>query len=1009
MKHCVLLMSVAPLALIAMPAGAQTAPPAAATQDKATPQEEAQAADPNAPIEDQAAVAQEEATASAAGRSPGVQGTENIEPQEETRDARDIVVTGYRASLGSAQQIKRNSDAILDAIVAQDIGKLPDNTAAESLARVTGIQVNRFSDEVNQVIVRGLVDVATTFNGRDIFTAELRRSQLQDFPAGALAGLEVYKSGTADLLEPGLAGLINVRSRRPFDFTEKFVIAGGVRGTYNDQSKKYDPLGNILVSQRAETSIGEIGWLINASYAQAQYRNAVRWGSGFVPTSLPAGVTVSPASVGRAFRIPERVGVYNDSGKRWRPAVNASVQWKPADNLEFYYDFLYQGYRGRLANDLWEGSLINNNAQLSNVVLREGTPDQVQSLTKTGGERGQAFRSTRNNNTNTYQTAGGIKWDTGRARLSTDLAYTRSQYDDNEYSFDMSQSGPATMDVNFFVDGGTAFSLPGYDRDNPANYRWRGYFESTYLVKGAGWQWRGDIDLDTDVSLFPKLQFGVRWTDRDASLERGNRYAYTETLSIPLANTPAGALALTPDAFRGNVQGWTSWLMPTREGIEGNSAALREFSRQALVRIVAANPNDAGYRDALARFSTPTVQLDPFQAFTAKEQTYAFYGQTKYQFDLGSFAIDGLIGARVVNTVGRYAGRGTLPVVVNGVVQLGPNGFPLTAAQDVSIRQNYIDVLPNVSLRIRPNDKLQIRFGYTQTRTQPDFGRLNPAFSLNPNQSPRPGTVITNADGTTTVVQEPPNDPRFAANLQGRPDYTGGGGNPNLQPLTSNNFDATVEYYFSKNASLTAAVFYRDLFGFFSDYDQRFRDPIYGLVQVRRPLNAGSGKIKGAEIGGQTFFDFLPGLLSGFGVQANATYLDGDQQFPVDLSPTNQDPPFVRIPGLSKWSYNAALFYEKGTVSTRLSYNGRSRFLNGNFVNPAGVYIGEGTERITRLDFSFNYTPIKQITLTFDAANLLAQPFRNYAEYDFNGERRSYPRDVRDEGRYYGLGARFRF
>jgi iron complex outermembrane receptor protein len=997
MKHVLLLASAAPMALLATfastPARAQTA----------TPQEQQQAVQPDAGVDEQAPVAQERATRSAQGRSPGTQATENLgddsnaQLADEGRSPEEIVVTGYRASLGSAQAIKRNSDAILDAIVAQDIGKLPDNTAAESLARVTGIQVNRSGDEVNQVLVRGLPDVATTFNGRDIFTAELRRSQLQDFPAGALAGLEVYKSGTADLLEPGLAGLINVRSRRPFDFTEKFVIAGGVRGTYNDQNKKYDPLGNILVSARSDTPLGEVGVLINASYAQTQYRNAVRWASGNVPTEVPSGVTVSPASVGRAFRIPERVGVYNDSGKRWRPAVNASAQWKPAANLEIYYDFLYQGYRGRGANDLFEASLLNNNPTLSNVVLREGKTDQVQTLTKTGGERGQAYRSTNVNNTNTYQTAGGAKWDVGRAHLSTDLAYTRSQYDSNEYSFDMSQTTAPTMDVNFFVDGGSAFSLPGYDRDNPANYRWRGYYESTYLVKGAGWQWRGDLDLDTDVSLFPKLQFGVRYTDRDASLERGDRYAYTETLNIPLADTPAGALSLTQDAFRGDVQGWTSWLMPTREGIEGNSPALREFSLQQLQRLVAANPTDGGYRDALARFQTPTVQLDPSRAFFAKEKTYTFYGQTKYEFDIGSVRVDGLIGARVVNTVGRYSGRGNVPVVVNGVVQRDANGVVVTALQSLSTRDNYVDILPNASLRFRPTDKLQIRFGFTETRTKPDFGQLNPAVSINPNQSP-----LTNPDGTPVTIT---NDPRFPANLQGRPDYFGGGGNPNLLPLTSKNYDATVEYYFSQNSSLTAAVFYRDLFGFLSNYTQRFRDPVYGLLEISAPANAGAGKIKGIEVGGQTFLDFLPGLLSGFGVQANVTYLEGKQRFPTDLSPANSTPPFVAIPGLSKWSYNAALFYEKGDVSTRLSYNGRSRFLNGNNV-VNGVYFGEGTERISRLDFSFNYTPIKQVTLTFDAANLLARPFRNFAQY---GDDRSYPRDVRDEGRYYGIGARFRF
>lgn len=973
MTRSVLLMTVAPLALTAMPAFGQSA----------TSTEASEAAVPNAPIEDQAPVAQEQATDSAAGRSPGTQATENIEPNT---DPRDIVVTGYRASLGSAQQIKRGSDAILDAIVAQDIGKLPDNTAAESIARVTGVQVNRFSDEVSQVIVRGLPNVATTFNGRDIYTAELRRTQLQDFPAGALAGLEVYKSGTADLLEPGLAGLINVRTRRPFDFTDGFTIAGGVRGTYNDQSRKYDPLGNLLISQRAETSIGEIGWLINASYAQSQYRNAVRWASGFV-ASPGDTVTIDPPSVGRTFRIPEAVGVYNDSGRRWRPAVNASVQWKPAANLELYYDFLYQGYRGRTSNDLFETSLLANSPTLSNIVLNEENPDQVDSLTKTGGFRSQMFRSTNAAWTNTYQAAGGVKWNVGPARLSTDLAYTRSEYGFDEWSFDTALTSAPTVDVDFSAEGGAAFDLPGFDRDDPANYRWRGYFNRKYRVGGDGWQWRADLDLDTGVSLFPKFQLGVRWSDRNAFYGNGDRYAATEPLNIPLANTPTGDLELSQDAFRGNVQGWTSWLIPSRDGIANNAEELRQLSVQSLQQLIALDPNDTGRIDALRRFSTTEVQLDPLQAFSAEEQTYAFYGQAKYEFDIGSWRVDGLIGARVVNTVGRYQGLNS--VTFDGV----------TRTEVRTNRQNYVDVLPNFSLRVRPDDKLQIRFGVTKTRTQPEFGQLNPAIRITQN--------------TGVIVPDLPLDPRFPPALGGRPNAFGDGGNPDLQPLTSTNYDATVEYYFTGNASLTAAVFYRDLFGFISNYTTRTIDPVYGLIEINRPENSGAGKIKGVEIAGQTFLDFLPGFLSGFGVQGNVTYLDGEQQFPANIFVNNTGsdaaPPFVRIPGLSRWSYNAALFYEKGKVSTRLSYNSRSAFLNGNFVNTAGVYVGEGTYQINRLDFSFNYSPVEAITLTLDAANLLAQPFRNYAEYDFDGQSRAYPRDVRDEGRYFGLGARFRF
>ncbi|MCT8002742.1 TonB-dependent receptor [Sphingomonas sanguinis] len=969
MRHHVLLLSVAPLALIAAPASAQTGNAASTTQTS----------DPNAPIEAQTQVGIQQDVQEVPDRSPVQSSTTGLE--DEQADPRDIVVTGYRASLGSAQAIKRNSDAILDAIVAQDIGKLPDNTAAESLARVTGIQVNRYSDEVTQVLVRGLPDVATTFNGRDIFTAENRRAALQDFPAGALAGLEVYKSGTADLLEPGLAGLINVRSRRPFDFEKGLTVAGGIRGTYNDQSKKFDPLGNLLISQRADTAIGEIGWLINAAYTQAQYRNAVRWADGYV-TSPSANSTISPASAGRGWQIPVNVGVFNDSGKRWRPAINASAQWRPAHNLEIYYDFLYQSYRGEIANDWLRVPVLDGAPSYTNVVLRDGEPRQVDSLTKTGGIRPEAYRSTASAYTNTYQVAGGAKWDLGPAHFSTDLAYTTSEYGSDEWSFDSAFSRAPTADVRFFVDNGSSFSLPGFDPADPNNYIWRGYYERTYRVQGKGWQWRGDLDFETNLSLFPKLQIGVRWTDRDASLRQGNRYAYTEWLAIPLNQTPTGDLALTQNAFRGN-QGFTSWLMPTREGIAGNAAQLRQFSYEALQRIVAGNPTDQGYRDALNRFASPTVQLDPLSTFLAREKTYAFYGQTKYEFDIGTFRFDGLIGARVVNTVGRYSGVSN--VTFNGV----------TRAEPRSVKANYVDILPNVSLRVRPTDKLQVRFGFTITRTKPEFGQLNPAIYISQN--------------TATPVADPVPDTRFGPGLQGRPDAYGNGGNPDLQPLTSKNFDATVEYYFSPTASITAAAFYRDLKGFISNYTNRTLDPVYGLLEITRPENAGKGRIKGFELGAQTFLDFLPGLWSGIGVQANTTFLVGEQQYPANVFRSvggATEPPFVRIPNLSRWTYNVALFYEKGDVSTRLSFNNRDAFLNSNFVNAQGVYNGEGTTRIQRLDFSFNYNIMKEVTITFDAANILAQPFNNYAQY---GDGLSYPRDIRDEGRYYGVGLRFRF
>src|SRR4028119_1821356 len=178
-----------------------------------------------------------------------------------------IVATGLRRSLQSAQNIKRNSDQQLDAIVAEDIGKLPDLAVSDTAARIPGVQVIRTGGEASSVLIRGLPDFATTYNGREIFTAETRVVALQDFPSANIAALEVFKTSTANLVEAGLAGLINVRSRRPFDF-RGFELGGSVWGLYTNQSGEISPNGNFLISNRWETGIGQVGVLLNASYTR---------------------------------------------------------------------------------------------------------------------------------------------------------------------------------------------------------------------------------------------------------------------------------------------------------------------------------------------------------------------------------------------------------------------------------------------------------------------------------------------------------------------------------------------------------------------------------------------------------------------------------------------------------------------------------------------------------------------------------------------------------------------
>ncbi|WP_200922245.1 TonB-dependent receptor [Sphingomonas sp. Leaf23] len=947
----------------------------------------------------------------------------------------EILVRGLRRSLASSQAIKRNSDAIVDVIVADDIGKLPDYTAAESLARIAGVQVERFSDEVNTVLIRGLPDVATSVNGRELFTAELRRVQLQDFPAQAIASMEVYKSGTADLVEPGLAGLVNVRTRRPLDFNGR-VIAGGFRGTYNDQSRKYDPGGNVLISDRWKVGDGEMGILANITYAQSQYYNGVRYNDGYVRDSfysdyLTQGRKVRENLPNGLFYFPNNVGLYNDGGKRYRPSGNFSLQYKPTPDIELYVDGIYQGYRGRGYADNFNVPVENwgpNSTPpvFTNVVLLEGqsfgdiklrpgqnpgfdpaSVPQAASLTKSSGSEAQGYRSTKADETNTYQLATGGRWTTDRATLSTDLAYTWSRYNSDSFSLDFRTVGAKTVDINFNRDGGAAFNFPTWDPFNPANYMFRGYYEDTYDVKGDGWQWRGDLALDTDWAVLPKLQFGLRATQRHSERTfQGNRYADLTDAMIPYTSLPVGELQRTIDPFRGSAQGFVSYLQPSRAGIFDNREALRKYTYDTLVRLVAQFPTSQYFKDRLTEWSTEEIQVSPTSGWSADERSYAAYVQGKYNFALGGIEVDGLLGLRAVMTNGTSTGTSSICTLNDGGTPTDPRDDTCTRSlSQRTEKQDYLDLLPNLSARIRFTPKLQLRLGYTKTRTKPNFGDLNPGLNIQP--------VIYQPCLDATSPNYNPND-TTSCRIPGRiyPNYSGSQGNPSLKPFTSTNYDVSLEWYFSRTGFVSVAVFQRDIFGFTTNVTRFRDDPQYGILQLSNPINAADANIKGAEANFQTFFDFLPGALSGLGVSANVSYLTGKNRYPNGYDPqtdTFKGPgEYLTIPGLSKWTYNAAVFYEKSGLVTRLSYNRRSDWVNSYDTDPQTgfQYAGRSTYARDRLDAGMSYDLNKNITLSADIGNILARPFRNYVNFQPG---RTSPIDVRDEGRYYGVGLRFRF
>ncbi|HVI99384.1 MAG TPA: TonB-dependent receptor [Sphingomonas sp.] len=194
----------------------------------------------------------------------------------------EIVVTGIRASLANAQEIKRNSDTIVDAITASDIGALPDRSVTEALQRVPGVAINRFagsndpdhfSVEGSGVVVRGLSFVRSEFNGRDTFSTGVygQAINFSDVPSELLGSVEVYKNTTAEMIEGGLSGTVNLNTRKPFD-QDGFLFSFDVEANYGDMAKKFSPTVSALVSNTWDTGIGRIGFLADVAYSQLYTR-----------------------------------------------------------------------------------------------------------------------------------------------------------------------------------------------------------------------------------------------------------------------------------------------------------------------------------------------------------------------------------------------------------------------------------------------------------------------------------------------------------------------------------------------------------------------------------------------------------------------------------------------------------------------------------------------------------------------------------------------------------------
>ncbi|MDR6116429.1 TonB-dependent receptor [Sphingomonas sp. SORGH_AS_0789] len=845
----------------------------------------------------------------------------------------DIVVTGVRESLRSAQALKRNANQIVDSVQAQDIGKLPDANTTEALQRITGVQIQRrygegatdFDHRTSPAItVRGLTQVQNFLDGRAIYSASGGRAfDLEGIPPELLAGIDVYKNAPANIIEGGVGAAVNLRTRLPFDKPGQ-TISGTIRGNYYDRADKFGYSTSGLYSNRFDTGIGEIGFLVNAVYSTSYYRQDGILANPQQP--IPAGsIAGAPANA----KAPMGMQVYDDLGDRRRLGVATAIQWRAADNLLITGQYQLAKYWFNRRGAYFY--TVNGGSQSSPLPGSNFTFNKDGYATS-GSLQGQNFESGRFDQQLWSQSQNftlGADWQaTDRAKVHFDVQYLKSYYnaDRNGHVLTLftatgqntTTGSPHPSTIDFDLRG----SRPQWDvRDkalltNPANYATPYIADALQRNDADTLALAYDIDYDLEGGFLQKLRGGARYSDNSINL-RGtwNGVCLYATGPDPSCSAPDGT-ALIP--LSRNPQ--LAMQGPSKNFFDG-----RTVTGGLLYPAFPAGDGVWAQTKALyALFGAKTKDaFTPGDLNAQTEKTYTVWGAGDFAFTAGGVRFDGGAGVRLVKT--DLTSFGT---------QFNSNG----TTSPLAVQKSYIRALPSVNIRARLTDEFQMRLAYSKGLARPNFDQLSTNLTLN--------------------------NPNQVNPITGRPSASSG--NPRLNPISSDNFDLTAEWYFAPTGSLIGGLFYKKVDGFLASgvVVQNFQGRAYDVSTV---LNSGKGTIKGAEIGYQQFFDFLPGLLSGFGVQANYTYVDSNVTNPFAVAGSGMSTQ-LPLEKLSKHNYNLIGLYEKGPLTARLAYNWRSSYLDQTF--GAGTNQPQYAKPYASLDASVSVNVNSHIALSADAVNL---------------------------------------
>lgn len=986
----------------------------------------------------------------------------------------EIVATGIRQSLKTARDLKRNADTAIDSITASDASTLPDLSVAEALARVPGVVVQRFnisdnnggdfpSPEGGGNLIRGLTLVRSEFNGRDTFSANGGRAlDFGTIPPELIGAVDVYKNTSADLIEGGIGGSINLRTLEPFD-RDGFTAVITADGTYTDLRDEWSPDFSALIGNRWETDMGEFGLLGSFSSSELQsdlhgfqIGQLVPFNTGGQTIAVPGGFQLRTNDVDRSRDSYYLAGQWrDDSGDIQVTGKYSRIENEVNSNertVEFFPDGeswnQFEFENGILPNPAFSSSGIPQCNGSNDPTPANPTCEQTQAVTgiyEAGiisnnlrdwtGAAGAPFTNLGINiieESRTEDLSLNVKW------RPSDQWFVNLDAHKTSAAFDRSRLWAGTR---FFAD----FTLNA-DLDNPQIELFRNPASNPFVRAGGAttgtgaindpnnayllfaadqfednegdmYAIRGDVEYEFENDgWFDKIKFGARFADR----EQINRQAGLNWAAVAapwaggylpyagLNNSTFESVDFS-DFFRGGVvQGSnTEVLFPDRSLIQ-NYDDFVQFLVDEPALAVAADWNPLRNTDGVVDYTRGTIG-------DVKEETINFYGRLDFgnEFKNG-MSLEGNIGVRYTKTDVEGIGTRTFAEIDNNnapgqnPIDFSPEAVAYFAQADID-QSGPIDSddrwLPSLNLKLNLNDSTLIRFAASEAITRPRIDQLRA------DQTAVGALRFVSSDDPTVPIDQRTTD----ITLQQINIF---GGNPDLKPIESTNFDLSLEHYFGDNNTVTLSLFKKDLrnniiYGS-QTIDTITLDGRQVAVVLNSDLNQDQADIKGFEIAYQQFFDGLPGILKYLGVQANYTYIDATTSAPSpNVAEGDPNFGFERIYrygvenflGLSDHAANLIGIYQDENLELRLAYNWRSEYLSSyrDFVTGNPIF----QEDRGYLDGSAKYDITDNFQVRFQIANILNTKANSTQQIDADGQRFGRTSFVGD--RRIRIGARYQF